>query len=429
MANSTQNSTGLMSKIATIGVTSADVDELRMQKAISNFSLLFGAIPVQLFLAVVYFCFHENLTSGILAASSGLTAVLVILHGFYKTNYQIFKFVTLATAYIAPFFATLLLGGIVKSSFVIMWGLVGPMFALALYRPKQAAYWFLLFCALVSICVVVQPYLRSENNIPLIWQSIIAAFNAINISGMVFGALLFLVLQRNVAYGSLNVEKGKVEALLLNILPKEIAEFLKNEPKVFADQYDEASILFADAVNFTSLSAGLRPMELVEILNEVFTYFDDLVDKYGLEKIKTIGDCYMVASGIPRARKDHAKALALMAIDMQNYVEKHQFGGKELHFRIGINSGPVIAGVIGRKKFIYDLWGDAVNLASRMESLGEAGKIQITRSTYELIKYDFICEPIGTVNVKGKGETEVWHLRAEKVSSAPLSRFTTLEQT
>lgn len=423
MANSKKNSMELMSKIATIGVAAADDNETRIQKAISNFSLLFGAIPVQLFLAVVYFGFDENLTAGILAASSGGTAVLVILHGFHKTNYQLFKFVTLATAYISPFLATLLLGGIVNGSFVIMWGLVGPMFALALYRPRQAAYWFLLFCVLVSISVVVQPYLRPANNIPIIWQSILAAFNGIAISGMVFGALLFLVLQRNAAYGALNVEKGKAEELLLNILPREIAEFLKNEPKVFADNYAEASILFADAVNFTSLSAGLKPLELVEILNEVFTYFDDLVDKYGLEKIKTIGDCYMVASGIPRARKDHATALASMAIEMQNYVEKHQFGGMDLKFRIGINSGPVVAGVIGRKKFIYDLWGEAVNLASRMESQGEAGKIQITRSTFELIKDGFICEPMGTVYVKGKGETDIWHLKATKVSSVRLGHF------
>lgn len=428
MTDLRQNSKELMAKIAAIGVAANDDNEIRIHKAISNFSLLFGAIPVQLFLAAVYLYFDENLTAAILAASSGFTAVLVILHGFHKIKYQIFKFVTLATSYISPFLLTLFLGGIVKSSFAIMWGLVGPMFALAIYKPKQAAYWFLLFCALVSISVVLQPYLRPENNIPLIWQTIIAAFNAINIAGMVFGALLFLVLQRDAAYGSLNVEKGKVEDLLLNILPKEIAELLKNESKVFADHHDEASILFADVVNFTSMSAGLKPMELVEILNEVFSYFDDLVDKYDLEKIKTIGDCYMVASGIPRARKHHAKVLASMAIEMQTYVEKHRFGGEELRFRIGINSGPVIAGVIGRKKFIYDLWGEAVNLASRMESQGESGKIQITRSTFELINEDFICEPMGTVDIKGKGDMEVWHLTAKKISSAPLRSFTPLEQ-
>lgn len=416
---------GLLSKVANIGVLQSDDDETRMQKAISNFSLLFGAIPVQVSLSLAYLYFHENATAIVLIASSLFTVLCIILHAFHKANYQVFKFITLATAYISPFFSTLLLGGIVKSSFVIMWGLVAPMFALALYKPKQASYWFFVFCTLICISVLAQPYLRTENNIPEFWQSVMAAFNGVNIAGMVFGALLFLVLQRNAAYGSLSVERNKAEELLLNILPKEIADFLKNEPKVFADHYEETSVLFADAVNFTKLSAGLKPMELVEILNEVFSYFDELVEKYGLEKIKTIGDCYMVAAGIPRPREDHAKALALMAIDMQNYVERHQFGGKELHFRVGINSGPVVAGVIGRKKFIYDLWGDAVNLASRMESHGVAGAIQITRSTYELLKDDFICEPTGTVDVKGKGETEVFLLKSLKVTSTPLSRFAT----
>lgn len=426
MSDSKPNSKGLMSRIAAIGVATDDDDEMRIQKAISNVSLLFGAIPVQLFQAVVYWYFDEMSTAATLSASTVFTAALVILHGLHKLNYRFFKFVTLASAYISPFFSTLLLGGIVQSSFVIMWGLVGPMFALAVYKPKQAAYWFLLFCMLVVVSVMLQPYLRTENNVPFIGKTIIAAFNTINIAGMVFGAMLFLVLQRNTAYDSVHIEKGKAEDLLLNILPKEIVELLKNEPKVFADHYDEASILFADAVDFTSLSAGLKPMELVEILNEVFSYFDDLVDKYDLEKIKTIGDCYMVVSGIPRARKDHAKVLASMAIEMQTYIEKHQFAGKTLKFRIGINSGPVIAGIIGRKKFIYDLWGEAVNLASRMESQGKSGEIQITRSTFELIDEDFICEPMGSVNIKGKGDMDVWHLKATKIASIQLRPSMTL---
>jgi adenylate cyclase len=146
------------------------------------------------------------------------------------------------------------------------------------------------------------------------------------------------------------------------------------------------------------------------LLNEIFSYFDDLVEKYDVEKIKTIGDCYMVASGVPRPRRDHAQVLARLALDMREYVNRQSFGGYKISLRIGINSGPVVAGVIGRKKFIYDLWGDAVNTASRMESHGSLGTIQITRATYELIKGDFVCEPRGTVYVKGKGEMEAWQI-------------------
>lgn len=411
----------IMSRVAQIGASDSDSDEVKLQKTVSNFSLIFGAIPVQTFLGITYLAFDESLTASILFGSSVITCFLLLLHGRHKISYDLYKFITLTTAYISPFFSTLLLGGIVESSFVIIWGLVGPMFALVLYTPKQAVIWFFAFCTLVIICVVAQPYLNLHNNIPLTWQTIIAAFNAINIGGMVFGALTLFVLQKEVAFRLLNLEKGKSESLLLNILPKDIADFLKNEPKVFADQYEQTSILFADVVDFTTLSSGMRPIELVEILNQVFSHFDDLVDKYGLEKIKTIGDCYMVASGIPRSRTDHAQAIASLALDMLHYVEKNQVGGKAISLRIGINSGPVVAGVIGRKKFIYDLWGDAVNVASRMESSGKAGAIQITKSTYDLIKEDFVCEPQAKVNVKGKGETEVWHLKGSRITATTLS--------
>ena len=213
---------------------------------------------------------------------------------------------------------------------------------------------------------------------------------------------------------SLRLEQEKSENLLLNILPKDIAELLKKKPDSIAEQYSEASILFADVVNFTPMSSQMTPIELVELLNQVFSQFDDLVEKYDLEKIKTIGDCYMVASGVPRPRQDHAQAITCLALDMQEIVRQSDYFGRKLTFRIGINSGPVVAGVIGRKKFIYDLWGDAVNTASRMESNGTGGLVQITRETYNLINDDFLCESRGVINVKSKGELPVWFVRGRK---------------
>jgi guanylate cyclase len=172
--------------------------------------------------------------------------------------------------------------------------------------------------------------------------------------------------------------------------------------------------MFVDMVNFTPMSAHMKPEELVGLLNEVFCYFDTLTEKYGLEKINTVGDCYMVAAGVPRPRSDHAHALAYMALEMRDYIRGAKFGGKQLTFRTGINSGPVVAGVIGRTKFAYDLWGDTVNTASRMESHGAGGVIQITERTFELIKDDFICEPHGLLNVKGKGDMNVWYVLGKK---------------
>jgi guanylate cyclase len=218
--------------------------------------------------------------------------------------------------------------------------------------------------------------------------------------------------------GQKNLFQQKSETLLLNILPKEIAAILKNESRTIADHYNEASVLFADMVGFTPLSAQLPPVEMVELLNEVFSFFDSLLDKYDVEKIRTIGDSYMVASGVPRGRPDHAQALAHMALEMRDYVASHTFrNGQCVSFRIGINSGSMIAGVIGRRKFVYDVWGDAVNIASRMESHGLGGAVQITQTTYELIKDEFVCEPRGTVHVKGKGEMEVWLVKSVKENS------------
>jgi class 3 adenylate cyclase len=180
---------------------------------------------------------------------------------------------------------------------------------------------------------------------------------------------------------------------------------------VIAERFDKASVLFADVVGFTPISAGLAPEQVVELLNEVFSDFDVLADKHGVEKIKTIGDSYMAAAGVPTPRPDHARAIADLAIDIQSYCQAHpMLAGSPLRFRIGINSGPLIAGVIGRRKFIYDLWGDSVNTASRMESHGEPGMIHLTEAAYLELKDEYVCEPRGLVDVKGKGPMPTWFL-------------------
>jgi len=242
-------------------------------------------------------------------------------------------------------------------------------------------------------------------------RSTVTTYDEIGILADTFNSMTATL---QVTLDSLRLEQEISENLLLNILPKDIAELLKKKPDSIAEQYGEASILFADVVNFTPMSSQMTPIELVELLNKVFSQFDGLVEKYDLEKIKTIGDCYMVASGVPRPRHDHAQVITQLALDMQEIVRESDYFGRKLTFRMGINSGPVVAGVIGRKKFIYDLWGDAVNTASRMESNGTGGLVQITRETYNLIHDDFICESRGVINVKGKGELPVWFVRGRK---------------
>ncbi|MGB7441479.1 MAG: adenylate/guanylate cyclase domain-containing protein [Coleofasciculaceae cyanobacterium] len=214
---------------------------------------------------------------------------------------------------------------------------------------------------------------------------------------------------------NLLIETEKVERLLLNILPDSIAKRLKQDTETIADSFEEVTVLFADLVDFTKLSGKISPTELVGLLNEIFSRFDRLVERYGLEKIKTIGDSYMVVGGLPVPRPDHAEAVAEFALAMQQEIEEfNQLENQKFIMRIGINTGAVVAGVIGIKKFIYDLWGDAVNIASRMESHGIPGYIQVSSSTYELLKGKYVLEKRGIIEIKGKGEMTTYLLTDRK---------------
>jgi len=245
-------------------------------------------------------------------------------------------------------------------------------------------------------------------------ETLIANFtiSAIATLSILFGVVFYAVRQIGRAEAALEREYARSEALLTNILPPAVAARLKaGGPDVIADSYDESSILFADMAGFTARASETKPVHLVLFLNRVFSEFDRLVERYGLEKIKTTGDAYMVVSGVPEPRPDHAEALALLALDMREAVKAiADSSGRALAIRIGISSGPVVAGVVGTKKFFYDVWGDTVNVASRMESTGEAGKIQISKTTAEKLKNRFTLIERGEVEVKGKGKMRTWFL-------------------
>src|SRR4028119_2236013 len=225
------------------------------------------------------------------------------------------------------------------------------------------------------------------------------------------------ITERKLAQEALHFQQEQTEKLLLNILPEPIAQQLKLYPSTIADSFEEVSVLFADLVGFTEFSAHRSATQTVEFLNVIFSKFDQLADRHGLEKIKTIGDAYMVVAGLPTPRKDHAEAIAEMALDMQQSIAKVSAEtGIPFNIRIGINSGPVVAGVIGLKKFSYDLWGDTVNTASRMESKGIPGAIQIGRATYERLRHKFRLEKRGIIEVKGKGEMITYLLQSKKLT-------------
>ena len=213
----------------------------------------------------------------------------------------------------------------------------------------------------------------------------------------------------------IQAEREKAEQLLLNVLPASIAERLKKGEQTIADSFASATVLFADLVDFTPISAEIPPKELVQMLNQVFSVFDELAETYGLEKIKTIGDAYMVVGGIPDGHDDHVSAVAKMALAMQDYIQNSPLAGQErLKMRIGIGTGPVVAGVVGQRKFIYDLWGDTVNVASRMESQGVPDMIQVTEATYRLLKERFCFRKRGLIPIKGKGEMKTYFLLGQR---------------
>ncbi|MEH2444039.1 adenylate/guanylate cyclase domain-containing protein [Nostoc sp.] len=236
----------------------------------------------------------------------------------------------------------------------------------------------------------------------------------------VFSVYLYERLRKKEFYArkAMELAQQKSERLLLNILPEMIAEQLKQQPTTIADSFLEVTVLFADIVGFTELSTRTSPAELVELLNTIFCLFDQLAERHGVEKIKTIGDAYMAVAGLPNQSNDHAPTIANMALDMQIAIATFNAENNQLFsIRIGISTGPVVAGVIGLKKFAYDLWGDTVNTASRMESHGIAGSIQVCEATYQLLKDRYLLEKRGLIQVKGKGEMMTYILKEIKLKA------------
>jgi adenylate cyclase len=233
---------------------------------------------------------------------------------------------------------------------------------------------------------------------------------------MVFVTVWYAVREIIRAEAALEVEYERSEALLANILPTSIADRLKDPAhNIIADKYDDASVLFADIAGFTERASDTAPAKLIRFLDRLYSEFDALVDKHGLEKIKVAGDSYMVVSGVPHPRADHVEALASLALDMVDAVaslkDPH---GQAVPLRIGIAAGPVVAGVVGSRRFFYDVWGDAVNVASRMESTDSVGRIQVPDAVYERLKNDFVLQERGAVEIKGKGVMRTWYLVGRK---------------
>lgn len=401
----------LMAALSKVGVDDADGDDVRLRKATMLLSSLLLIVAGAVWSAL-YFLLDRPLAAAIPLAYAILTVFNVLFLATTR-RHRLFRVVQLSLTLALPFTLMVVLGGYIQGSAVIIWAFASPVGALLFTDLRYAHRWYLAFVLLVIVAVFVA--LPGPSFTPQTTALFFVA-NIIGVSLVTFLTLRYFVVQKNRTLALLEAERATSERLLLNVLPRSIANRLKanGEGQVIADAFEEVSVLFADVVGFTPLSEALPPQEMVRLLNDVFRHFDGLVAHYGVEKIRTIGDNYMVASGVPHPRGDHAHVLAQLALDMNAYLVQlpptldPQHPARRLRFRIGINSGPAIAGIIGQSKFHYDIWGDTVNIASRMESHGVAGKIQVTSATRRLIKNEFICTRRGVLDVKGKGPMETW---------------------
>ncbi len=386
----------------------ADNEETRLEKItiliVAGACCLAGMVWTAMYWAIFGWGFTTALP---LAFVLIVGAALALAH--QTGNHHIAVFSQIFCIIYIPALIQWSIGGVFDSGFVMVWALLGPVGALMFYPWQRATLWFLAFLGSLAVTVVFNDFFTARA-LP-VTDEIRLLFFTLNLGIGPSIIFLFSAYYVNTARS----ERAKSTRLLLNVLPKEIAPQLREAGQTIAEHFDSASVMFADIVGSTPMFSDLTPAEAVDWLNQAFSMFDELVEKYGVEKIRTIGDNYMVAAGVPVPRPDHAHVLAHLALDMLAGLENVPArNGRKLTFRIGINSGPMVGGVIGQSKFHYDVYGDTVNTASRMESTGEAGKIQLTAATYERVKDEFECSERGTIEVKGKGEMATWFLTGRK---------------
>ncbi|MEO8463548.1 MAG: adenylate/guanylate cyclase domain-containing protein [Chloroflexota bacterium] len=340
---------------------------------------------------------------------ASLVGLLIVARG---QGFAIFRASQLGLMAVLPFLLQWVLGGYAASSAVSLWSLVSALGAVFFLGAVAAVPWFVGVVALTILSAILDPLLAASAVAPpALIQTAFFGLNVLGVSATAYVMVQFFVRQREGALEALDREHQRSETLLLNVLPQVIAERLKAGATTIADAHPEVTVLFADVVDFTPYAERTSAEQVVNALDVIFTAFDEIADRHHLEKIKTIGDAYLLVGGLPEPRADHARAVALAALELLETNDRlAESSGTGLRIRIGMDSGPVIAGVIGRRKFSYDLWGDTVNTAARMESHGAAGRIQVTGRVEARLRDEFDFEPRGTINLKGKSATLAFFL-------------------
>ncbi len=382
-----------------------DDETLRRRKVVAFFAGLAGVTTALLF-AVLYFAGGAPLVGWLYVMTVILTTITLSYLLLRPRAYYTCVLITTLYVTVHPWVVGLASGGFQSGLLPMLWALVGPAGGLLLIGIRPALINAALYVLMAVVSVALDPWAAA--NAPALPQGIrltLSLLSALVPGMMVLFISLFLFHQ---------VERARRQAddLLLNVLPQPIADQLKHNPATIADAHAEVTVLFADIVEFTRMSAAADPGDVVELLNAIFSDFDELADRHGLEKIKTIGDAYMVAGGLTQPHSDHTAAVVAFAVEMLEVIKRHCGpDGAAIGLRVGIHTGPIVAGVIGRRRFIYDLWGDTVNTASRMESFGLTNVIQVTPEVMARLDGRYAFEPRGPIEVKGKGLMTTYLLR------------------
>jgi adenylate cyclase len=419
------NVSELLSRLRTAGVEPGDSDDIRLKKQLLMFAMAL-TIAVPIVWVAIYRLFGVTISTTLPILY--LLLSLVNLGVYLSTrNFGRWRLLQLGLFLFYPFVQQLAMGDFITASGYMLWGLLAPVGAILLYSARDSIPWFFGYAMLIVMAAGMDYQLvdtsTSAIRIPAKVSVVFFALNFFAISSLVYALLRSASSEREKskarleeAHRLLQTEQDRSERLLLNILPGPVAERLKQENGTIADGFADVTVMFADIVNFTTIAEGMSPNQIFAMLNKVFSSFDSLAEKHGLEKIKTIGDAYMVAGGLDDGdSRNYSESIADMALEMREILANDlTVNDQRVAIRMGIGTGPVVAGVVGKKKFIYDLWGDTVNLASRITAESVPGMIQVDVITYRRLRKRFEFEAPQTVYLKGKGDTAIYRLLGRK---------------
>ena len=417
-----------LARLQNAGIEPGDSEELRLNKSLLMLATGLASVAIMIWVAIYLALGPQFSTTAPLVFQLLLAGNMLL---FIRTrNFDFFRVTQLGLFLFLPFVAQWS-GTIISTSGVLLWALLGPIGAILCIGVRQSVGWFIAWVVLTALSGAADWYLADtvfgqKSNVPVRTTIVFFALNFIAISTIIYLLLRRSIAERRktldsleLAHKQIQIEQERSEKLLLNILPGSIADRLKTSDKTIADGFADVTVMFADIVNFTQVAANMSPSQVFAMLNRIFSAFDELAEQYGLEKIKTIGDAYMVAGGLDDNVTNYSAAIADMALAMRDLLRRDfAINSSHLEVRIGIGTGPIVAGVLGKKKFIYDLWGDTVNIASRITSEGVPGMIQCDTMTYHRLANDYDFYEPQSIYLKGKGNMTVYRLVGRKGAAA-----------